>query len=219
MLIESAINSDLDINQWLINWGLLKGEYKDEIFTTTKFGLINNWFSFWVFLLALIKWATLMFCEKQSKIAYYLGEWGDWFGPKLVLDAILSVQPFNSLILWYFVFYYASKNSKKLLFWLDFMQFDNESRCFTKLDLNETDSKKYIKQFAMSRVIVKHICYSVTYLSMLVLIVSLFYFENRNHFLYHFIYILLHWNVLLFKSLVWFDSGFLSGKNLMKILI
>ena len=182
MLEESVMNSNLDINQWLINWGLLKGEYKDGIFTT-KFGWFNNWFSFWVSLLASIKWATLMFCGKQSKIAYYLGEWGDWFGPKMVVDAILVIQPLHSLIL-FFVFYYSSKTPKKLLFWLDFMQFDNLSRCFTKLDLNEADSKKYIKQFAMSRVIVKHICYSVTYLSMLVLIVSLFYFENRNHFFY-----------------------------------
>ena len=150
---------------------------------TTKFGWFNNWFSFLVFLLSLIKWITLMFCEKQSQISYYLGEWSDWFGPKMVTDFILIVQPLNSLIL-FFVFYSASKDPKKLLLWLDFMRFDNDHQSFSKLDLHEADSKNYIKQFAMSRVIVKHICYSVTYLSMLVLIVSLYYFENRNHFYY-----------------------------------
>ena len=180
---QSFKKSNLDINSWLINWGLLSGEYKDEVFTITKFARFNNWFSCSLFALTMIKATTLMFNDKQSQISIYLGEWSDWFGPKMVTDSILIVQPLNSLIL-FFIFYSASRNPKKLLLWLDFMRFDNDLQSFVKLDLNEADSKKYIKQFAISRVIVKDICYSVTYLSMLVLIVSLFYFENRNHFFY-----------------------------------
>ena len=159
---QSFEKSNLDVNSWLINWGLLSGEYK-EVFTTTKFAKFNNWFSFWLFILSMIKMTTLMFNKKQSQIALYLGEWCDWFGPKMVTDFILIVQPLNSLIL-FFVFYSASKDPKKLLLWLDFMRFDNDHQSFSKLDLHEADSKNYIKQFAMSRVIVKHICYSVTYL-------------------------------------------------------
>ena len=162
---------------------MLSGEYKDEVFITTKFARFNNWFSFWLFIITIIRWITLMFNEKESQTAIYLGEWSDWFGPKAVTNTMLVIQPINSLIL-FFVFYLAAKNPKKLLLWLDFMQFDNDSRCFTKMDLNQVDSQKYIKQFALPRLIVKHICYSVTYSSMIILIVSLYYFENRHHFFY-----------------------------------
>ena len=39
---QSFKKSNLDINSWLINWGLLSGEYKDEVFTITKFARFNN---------------------------------------------------------------------------------------------------------------------------------------------------------------------------------
>lgn len=42
--------SNLNINFWLISWGLLRGEYQDEEMKTTKFRLTNNWFAFWLFL-------------------------------------------------------------------------------------------------------------------------------------------------------------------------
>ena len=72
---QSLKKSNLDINLWLINWGVLSGEYKDEVFTITKFARFNNWFSFSRFVLAIIKPTILMFYEKQSKIAIYLGKW------------------------------------------------------------------------------------------------------------------------------------------------
>ena len=49
------------------------------------------------------------------------------------------------------LFYYSSKHSNKMFYWLEKMEFDSVNRCFTKLNLNESDSKKFINRISLLR--------------------------------------------------------------------
>lgn len=200
---EILKKSDLDINSWLIDWGLIRGEYNDGVIETTKSGLRNNWFTFWLFLISSIKWTTLMFYSKESQVAIYLGEWAPWFGPKLVVDSMLLIQSFNSLIL-VILFYFCSRNPEKFLLWVEFMKFNTENRSFDNLNLNKLDSKRFAKQFALSWFIVKRINYLLISLSFSILFVSFFYLENKHH-LYYLISFVMFTLCLKFYTNHWFS--------------
>ena len=140
-------NINLDINLWLTNWGLMHGEYKDGVFKTTKFGLINQLFITILLIFELIKWSIFIFTSADSHLSHYFGEFATSLEPKLISDAIIILESVNSLIL---ICYFGSKCNCRSLFWLEFMHFDVNKQCFDKLDLNEIDSKKFIKQFALA---------------------------------------------------------------------
>lgn len=138
-LTLSVDQSDLSINSWLIRWGLMSGEYKDGKINTTKFGLINQLFAFWLFVYAIIKWTILLFFPEDSLLANQLGEFAQWYGPKLITDVILNFTAVNSLLIILLFYFCANFNSKKMLFWLDFMEFDADNRRFKKMKLNNSD--------------------------------------------------------------------------------
>ena len=43
---------------------------------------------------------------------------------------------------------------KKLLFWLELMEFDVDKKCFAKLKFNKSDSQLFTKVFAISKTLV-----------------------------------------------------------------
>ena len=88
---------NLDVNSMLMNWGLIRGRYEDDVIKTTKFGLLNMAFIFTLYLYEGIKWNVLMFYPLESQIAYYLGQFVQYFGPKLVVDLILVAESVNSI--------------------------------------------------------------------------------------------------------------------------
>ena len=178
-------NIDLNVNSWLINWGLMRGEYHERAIRSTKFGLINQLFTFWLFVYTIIKWTTLIFHPIESQLSIYLGEWAHWFGPKIIVDVILVFQPMNSLFL-VWLFFVGSKNPKRMLYWLDLMEFDDENRCFRNLNLNKIDSKRFIKQFAILRLMFKILVNSCVFITLITQVVSFFLFKNEHH-LYYFI--------------------------------
>ena len=188
-LIEKT---NLDINLWLINWGLMRGECHNGIIKTTKFGLINQLFATLLFSFELIKWIILIFNPAGSQMAHYLGEFGPNLGPKLILDTMIILECINSLIL---IYYFGSKCSNK--FWLDFMHFDVENRCFDKLDLNEINSKKFIKQFALAYFIIEKINYLQTFITFSLILLTFFIFTNK----YHLYYII---SIIMFCTGVWY---------------
>ena len=96
-----------------------------------------------------------MFYPEESQMAIYLGEWTQYFGPKIVVDFIVVAESVNSIIL-ISLFYFLSQ---KMLFWLDHMTFDSETRCFKKLNLDVFDSEKFTKQFALLWFIIKRVNY------------------------------------------------------------
>ena len=95
-----------------------------------------------------------MFNPENSEISIYFGEWTQWFGPKVFTDSMQASITLNTFIL-IFLFYFSSKQSLKMLFWLKFMEYDDDNHCFNKLNLDEIDSKKYTKRFALLAIIVK----------------------------------------------------------------
>ena len=146
---------DLNVSSMLINWGLMVGQYEDGVIRKTKFGQFNMAFAFTLFTFEAIKFTILMFCPEESQMAIYLGEFAQYFGPKVVVDFILVAESVNSIIL-ISIFYFLSD---KMLFWLDHMQFDRESRFFKKLNLSVVDSEKFTKRFALLWFIIKRVNY------------------------------------------------------------
>ena len=157
--MESVLDKiNVDINLMLVNGGLMKGRYEDDVIKTIKFGTINMWFSLTLFVFLSIKYTILMFCHEDSLLAIYLGEFMQYFGPKVFVDSIVTIAFGNSTI-FIMLFYFSSKNCKKMLFWLDHMEFDNETRTFHKLDLNDSDSKRFTNQFALLWFIIEKVNY------------------------------------------------------------
>ena len=171
---------NLDINSMLINWGLMTGRYEDNVMKTTKFGQLNMAFIFTLYLYEGIKWNFLMFYPEESQVALYLGEFLQYFGPKLVVDFILIAESVNSIVL--ILFFYFSSN--RMLFWLDHMQFDNKSRCFDKLNLSVPDSKRFIKQFALLLLIINKANYFLTWIAFIAPFASFLMFKHEYYFNY-----------------------------------
>ena len=177
--------TDIDINSLLISWGLMPGKLSDGIIKTTKFGRFNMSFAFLLFSYETIKWIILMFYPEESQMSNYFGEFGQWFAPKLVADFILVVQPLNSIIL-ILLFYFSLKNPDKMLFWLDFMDFDAESGRFYKLNLSESESKRFTKQFALMWFIQKRINYFLNLFTFAVILISFLLFKHDYYIYYLF---------------------------------
>lgn len=50
--------TNLDVNQMLINWGLINRRYQDGVIKTTKFGQLNMAFIFTLYTFEGMKWLT-----------------------------------------------------------------------------------------------------------------------------------------------------------------
>ena len=169
---------DLDINSMLINWGLMVGQYEDGVIRKTKYGQLNMAFAFTLFTFEAIKFTILMFCSKESQMAIYFGEFIQYFGPKIVFNFIIVVKSVNSMIL-ISLFYFLSD---KMLFWLDHMQFDRESRCFKKLNLSASDSEKFTKRFALLWSIIKRVNYFLLVITIAAIFSSFLIFRHDYYF-------------------------------------
>lgn len=172
----------------LINWGLMPGEYcpNDNMIRTTEFGLFNMWLNFLLFLSLTIKWIVLMFYPEHSKVAIYMGEWAQWFGPKIIADFILMLLQLNSLILIAF-FYLCLKNPKKMFYWLDYMHFDTKSLIFDKLDLNEIESSKFNKQIKLVWSVIRPSIRIFNLLSFILLLICFYFFEDNYKLLIYYL--------------------------------
>ena len=182
--MDSALEkTNIDINSLLMSWGLMPGEYRNGMMETTKFGLFNMWFAFLLFSWESIKWIILMFCTETDQIAIYLGEWHQYFGPKLVVDVAAASETLNSIAL-ISLYYFSLRNHKKMLFWIDFMDFNSETKCFYKMNLRESDSKRFTKQFALMWFILKPINYFLDLSSFAAFLISFLMFKHDHYFNY-----------------------------------
>ena len=146
---ELANESNLDINSLLIYWGLLSGHLHDGIIQPTKFGLINQWFTFFICLFTAIKWSILLLTPKESETVHLLGDWTIAFGPKIILDSIIIFLACY-IITVKLIFIFASYHSKKMFYWLDALEYDEDNKSFNKLNLNETESKMFIRRLSLT---------------------------------------------------------------------
>ena len=182
--MESVLdNTNVDINLILTKWGLMKGRYQDGVIKTTKFGTVSMWFSFALFAFLTIKWTILMFSDEESLLANYLGEFTQYFCPKVVGDFIVIII-FGHSAISIMLFYFSSKNCEKMLFWLDHMQFDNETRSFHKLGFNDSDSKRFTNQFALLWFIIQRVVNFLAFITFITDLTSFLIFKNEYYFYY-----------------------------------
>ena len=111
-----------------------------------------------------------------------LGDWSYFYGPKLLVDLITLILAIYVLLV-FLLFYFSSKNPKKMLFWLEHMQFDNENRCFNKLKLNQSDLKTFKRRMSLLR-----ITYNIFVYSFFVIFVIFVIFANFSTFKYKYAY-------------------------------
>ena len=181
---------NLNINSWLINWGLMNGYIDKEKIQTTTFGIVNQWLAIFLNLIGAIKWIILLFHSKDSEVTHLLGDIVMIFGPKVILDTAVIFISVHLLIATFF-FKYCSRNKNNVMFyWLECLEYDFVNRCFSKLNLNESDSKKFTKRVAISSLIlrVSHLSLTMFY----VMVTSVFvYLFLREHYITYGIAIIL----------------------------
>ena len=138
-------NTDLNMNSWLINWGYMNGYLKDGQIQTNKYFTIYQLMIIIILLLNVIIFTMLLFSAKESQISKQLGDWGNFLGPRLVINGIIFFVCFCILILMAF-FKFSARNMQKMFYWLNIMDYDSETRCYLNMNLNESDSKMFIKR-------------------------------------------------------------------------
>ena len=140
----------LDINLWLIKYGLMTGHLHDGTsIEVTENAIINQRICILLCLFTSIKWMFLIFQPEESQIVDQLGDWSPFFGPKVILDAMLIISSIHSLAI-ILLFNVGSRNPKRMFYWLDSMEYDPRNRNFPKMNLNDNDSKILFKRFTLT---------------------------------------------------------------------
>ena len=199
-----AKKSNLDVNSLLINWGLLSGHLNDGIIEPTKFGRFNQWFTFLICLFTALKWSILLFTPKDSELVDLLGDWGYFFCPKLLIDFILIIISIYIITI-KFIFLFTSK--QKMFYWLDVMEYDENTQSFNKLNLNETESKMFIKRLSLSVFILR--CFS--YVSMILFYLVNFVFVLKYQKDYYLNYTI--------SLLIFIPQHYINGKLIFGLLV
>ena len=175
--------SNLNVNFWLLKVGLMYGHLNNGVIQSTKFTIFKWFTAFCLSIFTAIKWTTYLFCAKESRMCNLLGDWSYFYGPKLLVDLILFILAIFVLLV-FLLFYFSSKNPKKMLFWLEHMQFDNENRCFNKLELNQSDSKEFVKRMSLLFFTFNISVYPLTIFFAISNIITVFISRKSHHFYY-----------------------------------
>ena len=172
--MNSLDKMDLNINQILMNCGLMYGIYEDGVIKATEFGMLNMAFTFTILTIQATKCFVLIFFHEDSQVAIYMGEFLQYFGPKVVVDSaacIFFTCSAISIVLFCLM-------SNKMFFWIDHMEFDRETRCFHKLNLNVSDSNRFIKQLELLWLIVNPVAYFFGLITGSAVLASFLIFKN-----------------------------------------
>ena len=87
------------------------------------------------------------------------------------------------------LFLFASKHPKKMFYWIDVMEYNEENQSFDKLKLNETDSKKFIKRLSLSIFLLR--CFTYVFTTSFYIIIPILIFQHQeSYYLNYFISIL-----------------------------
>ena len=152
-------NTNLNLNYWLVSCGLMFGHLHDGIIYYTKYILLKWLAAFCLTIFTAIKWVVILLSGNQSEVSNLLGDFACLFGSRKLVDfmvIILTIHVLSSFI----IFYLSSKHPKKMLFWLEQMEFDPVNRRFNKLNLNESESKNFNWRMSWLRIIYNTFVYS-----------------------------------------------------------
>ena len=141
-------NADLNVNSWLINWGYMNGYLKDGQIHINKYNVIYQLIIMIIMLFNIIRFAILLLYTKESEISKKLGDWSYFFGPRIMINGLAFSVSFYILMLMAF-FKFCARNSQKMFYWLDIMDYDSATRCYFNMNLNDSDSKMFIKRSLM----------------------------------------------------------------------
>ena len=172
-------NADLNINSWLINWGYMNGYLKDGQIHTNNYYIIYQLIITIIMLLNVIRFIILLFNTKESQISLELGEWSFFLGPRVMINGITFLAYFYMLMLMAF-FKFCARNSQKMFYWLKIMDYDSETRCYFNMNLNESDSKMFIKRSLIFINALK--CFTTVCISFFTIVISISIFINMNDY-------------------------------------
>ena len=195
--------SNLDINSLLIKWSLMKGYLHNGIVQSTKFGLFNQWFTFCICLYTAIKWSILLFYPKGSKMDNLLGDFGYFYGPKIIIDVMLAFGAIYVIIV-KIQLIFLSKHPKKMFYWLDTMVYNDDNHSFDKLNLNQTESKMFIKRLSLSVFLLK--CFTKTFTIFFIITSVAIVLGYQNDYLLNYLI-----SILLFVPQLYFNIQFIYG--------
>ena len=177
-------NTNLNINSWLVNCGLISGYLHDGNIKSTKLTIFSWLGSFCITIYTAIKWIVILFTGIDSELSNQLGDWAYFYGPRKLVDFTILILAIYVLFT-FILFIFSSKHPKKMLFWLEKMEFDLMNRRFSKLILNESESKTFTWRMSLLRIIY----ISFVYLSFAVFVISNFYstFKRKKAYFFHYL--------------------------------
>ena len=136
-------------------------------------------------------------------MANQLGDWGYFFGPKIIVNFITFLI-FVLIIFAKILFLFASKQPKKMFYWINAMEYNEENGSFDKLNLNESDSKKFIKRLSLSVFLLRSFTFALT-ISYYLVTPLLIYKHQNAYYLNYFI------SILFFMPEMYYGIQFLFG--------
>ena len=167
------------MNSWLINWGYMNGYLKDGQIHTTKYYIIYQLVIIIMLLLNLIRFLILLFSAKESQISLKFGDWSYFLGPRVMINGIIFFACFCVLMLMAF-FKFCARNSQRMFYWLKIMDYDSETRRYFNMNLNESDSKMFIKR---SLILINALkCFTVVSMPFFIIVVSIPVFTHLDDY-------------------------------------
>ena len=149
-IINNFVESfGLDINLWLIKYGLMNGQLQEHgtKIEITNYGMINQWICIVLCLFTAVKWSFFIFQSEDSQILDQLGEWSPFYGPKVLLDGMIIIASIHSLA--YILLFNLGSRNIRMFDWLDSMEYHPQNGNFPKMNLNKSDSKNFVDRFTI----------------------------------------------------------------------
>ena len=123
-------------------------------------------------------------------MANFLGDFGAFYGPKIIVDMVI-VYIAVYIITVKLLFVYASKHTKQMFYWLDVMEYNSVNQSFDKLNLNQVESKMFMKRLSLSTFMLK--CFTYTLMTFFMSTNSVLAFKHKDYYyLYYLISTVIH---------------------------
>lgn len=166
------------------------GHFHDGIIHSTKLTILNWLTAFCLTLFHIIKWIIFLFSNQNSLLINLLGDFSYIYGPRLLVDLIILFCEIFVLSI-FIIFYFSSNQPKKMLFWLEQIEYDIINQRFSKLNLNQTNSKIFTRRISLLRINYNIFVYSLILIFFISANIAVFKF-NKTYYLYYFISVVMH---------------------------
>ena len=172
-------NTDLNMNSWLINWGYMTGYLKNGQIQTNESYIEYQFVVIIILVLNVIRFIILLFSTKGSQTSSILGDWGYFLGPSVMINGIILAAFSYALMLMAFI-KFCARNSQKMFYWLKIMDYDSETRCYPNMNLNELDSKIFIKRSLIFIIAFK--CFTIVLMPLFLIVIFVSIFMNLDDY-------------------------------------